>query len=294
MAAERPAAEEPDPFAHTRMTLGEHLDELRRRLFRGVLAVALAFVVALCFRQEITEVVLRPHRQLVDWLNAHYVQLAEERVAADPSLRERYFEPDGTCKLALDRRLLALEPTEPMWFTLKVAGWAALFAGSPFLLWQLWGFVAAGLYPRERGWVRWFFPPALALFLGGVVFSYFLLVPYGMFYALNDADPDQVKVTIGLGSYFSFLTTLSLGMGAVFQLPILMTFLGLVGIVQPSSFAAWRGHFLVGAFVIAAVLTPGPDVFSQLMMAAPMVVLYEVGILGARFAGRRAARASLA
>ncbi len=279
-----PAAE--DPFAHTRMTLGEHLDELRRRLFRGVVAVALAFVAALAWRHSITEVVLRPHGQCVRWLNEHYRGVAEGRVAEDPARRADYFEPDGSFKLELDSRLVALSPTEPMWFVLKVAGYAALFVGSPFLLWQLWGFVAAGLFPRERRWVRWFFPPALLLFVSGVVFSYFVLVPYGMFYALKDADPDHVKITLGLGFFFSFLSTLCLGMGAVFQLPILMTFLGLVGLVPAATFASLRGYFVVAAFVLAAFLTPGPDIFSQVAMATPMILLYEVGILGARFVRR--------
>ncbi|NOT31937.1 MAG: twin-arginine translocase subunit TatC [Planctomycetes bacterium] len=291
MAAAGPAAD--DPFAHTRMTLGEHLDELRRRLFRGVLAVAVAFVVSLAYRHEVTALILRPHRQCVQWLNEHYLGLAEERMAADPARRADYFEPDGAFKLAIDPRLVALSPTEPMWFVLKLAGYAALFAGSPYLLWQMWGFVAAGLYPRERRWVRWFFPPALLLFVAGVVFSYVVLVPYGMFYALKDSDPELVKVTLGLGFFFSFLATLCLGMGAVFQLPILMTFLGLVGLVPAATFARLRGYFVVVAFVIAALLTPGPDIFSQVAMAAPLILLYEVGILGARFVRRGEGTTSL-
>jgi sec-independent protein translocase protein TatC len=286
VSAEGP--EKQDPFAHTRMTLGEHLDELRRRLFHGMLALVVAFTAALFFRHEITNVVLRPYRQCVGWLNAHYLSVAEQRVAADPARRPDYFAADGSFRLALEERLVALTPTEPMWFVLKVAGYAALFVGSPFLLWQMWGFVAAGLYPRERRFVHWFFPPALALFTAGMVFSYLILVPYGMFYALKDADLDDVRIQIGLGFFFSFLTTLCLGMGLVFQLPILMTFLGRVGMVPAETFAGLRGYFVVGAFVLAAFLTPGPDVFSQVAMAAPMIVLYEVGILGARFAARGA------
>jgi sec-independent protein translocase protein TatC len=279
-----------DPFAHTRMTLGEHLDELRRRLFLGVLAVALAFVASLFFRHEITRVILRPHRQCVHWLNASFQAEAERAVARDPALRERYFASDGAFRLALDDRLVTLAPTEAMWFTLKVAGYAALFAGSPFLLWQLWLFVAAGLYPSERRWMRYFFPPALLLFLSGVVFSYLVLVPYGMYYAQQDMPIDEVAPTISLGFYFSFLSTLALGMGLVFQLPILMTFVSLVGIVQAATFRSMRGLFVIGAFVLAAFLTPGGDVFSQVAMAGPMLLLYELGILGARLVAGRTAR----
>lgn len=275
-----------DPFAHTRMTLGEHLDELRRRLFRGVLALAVAFGVSLYFNREITVALLRPFHQTVERLNAHYIEEYRARVAADPALEPIYFEPDGSFKLAVEVRLTALTPTEPMWFVLKVAGIGALVLGAPVLLWQLWGFVAAGLYARERRRVFLFFPPALFLFTVGVVFSYAVIVPVGMFYSMQGTPLELVKPEIRLEDYFGFLVTLCLSMGLVFQLPILMTFLGMVGLVPAATFAGLRAYFVVAAFALAALLTPGPDVFSQVAMAAPMVVLYEVGILGARLAAR--------
>lgn len=290
-----PATVEPevdDPFAGTRMTLGEHLDELRKRLFRGMLAVAVAFVVSLYYSREVTEVVLRPHLQVVGWLNEHYLAEAQRIVEQHPEQRERYFEPDGTFRFAIDPRLTAQSPTESMWFVLKVAGYAALVLGAPILLWQMWQFVAAGLYARERRWVRYFFPPALVLFAGGVLFSYFVLVPYGMFYSMQSAPLELVKPDIRLEFYFGFLTTLCLSMGLVFQLPMLMTFLGLVGMVRPATFASLRGYFVIVAFALSALLTPGPDVFSQVAMAAPMILLYEIGILGARFATRSSAEAA--
>jgi sec-independent protein translocase protein TatC len=276
-----------DPFASTRMTLGEHLDELRKRLFRGVLAVAVAFAVTLYYSNEITELVARPFHDSVERLNAHFIAEYGARVAKDPALREKYFEPDGRFKLLIEERLLALGPTEPMWFVLKVAGYAALVLGAPVLLWQLWLFVSAGLYRRERGWVYYFFPPALLLFAAGALFSYYVVVPYGMFYTMQSAPLELVKPSPGLGDYFDFLFTLCISMGLVFQLPMLMTFLGKVDMVPAESFASLRAYFVVGAFALAAVLTPGPDVFSQVAMAAPMILLYEVGILGARLAGRR-------
>jgi sec-independent protein translocase protein TatC len=288
------AAEPDDPFAHTRMTLGEHLDELRKRLFRGVVAVMVAFALALTFNVEITEVLLRPFRQIVVQLNEHYVAEARAKVDKDPALGPRYFAPDGSFLLAIDERLEAQSPTETMWFVLKVAGYAALVLGSPILLWQVWQFVAAGLYPRERRWVFYFFPPALFLMLAGVLFSYFVIVPFGMFYSMQTTPIELVKNNIRLEYYFEFLLTLCFGMGLVFQLPILMTFLGLVGLVQAGTFANLRGYFVVAAFVVAAFLTPGPDVFSQVAMAGPMILLYEIGILGARFAARRREAPSLA
>ncbi len=288
------AAEGDDPFAHTRMTLGEHLAELRKRLLRGIVTVLVLFAAALFFRDPITELVRRPYIRSVRMLNDEYRARAEAEVAARPELRDHYFEPDGTFRLGIEERLEFLGPTEAVWFVFKVCGWFALFLGSPVLLWQLWQFVAAGLYARERRFVRVFFVPALVLFLAGVLFSYFFLVPYGLFYLLKSVDIDVVKPSIRLQDYFSFLTTLAFGMGLVFQLPMLITFLGTVGIVQPSTFARYRGYFVVGAFVVSAVLTPGPDLFSQMAMAVPMLVLYEVGILGARLGARRRRTAALA
>jgi Tat protein translocase TatC len=275
-----------DPFAGTRMTLGEHLDELRKRLFWGVLAVAVAFAVSLYFYREITETIVRPFRELVARLNQTYLDQGLAIVAAHPEQRERYFEPDGSFKFAIDDRLTAQSPTESMWFVLKVAGYAAVVLGAPVLLWQLWQFVAAGLYSRERRWVMYFFPPALVLFASGVLFSYFLLVPWGMFYSMQSAPIELVKPDIRLEYYFDFLTTLCLSMGLVFQLPMLMTFASLVGMVLPATYSNLRGYFVVAAFAVSALLTPGPDVFSQVAMAAPMIILYEIGILGARFVTR--------
>ncbi|HEX6884117.1 MAG TPA: twin-arginine translocase subunit TatC [Planctomycetota bacterium] len=279
-----------DPFAHTRMTLGGHLDELRKRLFRGVLALLVAFVVSLVFRHALMGWILEPHRTVVGWLNESFRAEAEEIVAREPARRAEFFNADGSFRLALEERLITVSPTEGMWFVLKVAGWSALFFGAPFLLWQLWQFVAAGLYPRERRWVGWFFPPALLLFVGGVVFSYLVLVPYGMYYANRDLPIELIKPTISVGFYFSFLTTLSLGMGLVFQLPILMTFTGRVGMVEPRTYAGLRGHFVIVAVFLSALITPGGDLFSLVAMAGPMLVLYEIGILGARLAARAAAR----
>jgi len=288
------AGQPDDPFAHTRMTLGEHLGELRTRLARGLAAVVILFVGALFFTDQITEIVLRPHRRQVAELNAEYRRQAEALVAEKPELRDKYFEPDGTYRREIDDRLKVFSPTEGMWFALKVCGYFALFVGSPFLLWQLWGFVAAGLYERERRWVRWFFPPALVLFLLGVLFSYFILVPYGLYYLLKSMPIELLTPDLRLEYYFSFVATLALGMGAVFQLPMLMTFVSTVGLVEPATFAGLRKYFLIAAFVVAAVLTPGPDIFSQVTMALPMVLLYEIGILGARVMAGRARRATKA
>ena len=223
-------------------------------------------------------------------LNEKFEADARAIVAEHPERHDQYFAPDGSFRYKIEDRLVALQPTESMWFVLKVAGYAALFLGSPVLLWQVWLFVSAGLYPRERRWVWYFLPPALVLFVLGVLFSFYVLVPMGMYYTQQSVPIEQVKPNIGLGFYFDFLFALCMGMGLVFQLPLLMTFLGMVGIVPASGFASVRPYFVIAAFALAALLTPGPDVFSQVAMATPMIVLYEIGILGARFAARSRTR----
>jgi sec-independent protein translocase protein TatC len=281
------ATKEDDPFAHTRMTLGDHLAELKKRLFRGLLVLIVTFVVCLVFNERIRAVILGPFHQLVAEVNATNLEACQAKVASDPSLQEKFFEPDGTFRYQVQDRLIVQSPTEAMWFVLKIAGFAALALGGPFLLWQLWQFVAAGLYPKEKRWVFWFFPPALILFVAGIVFAFTLIVPYAMYYSLQMMTVEEVSNELRLELYFDFVSTLSIAMGLVFQLPLLMIFVALVGMVEAATFARLRGYFVVAAFAISALLTPGPDVFSQVMMAAPMIVLYEVGILGARWVARR-------
>lgn len=281
------ATKEDDPFAHTRMTLGDHLAELKKRLFRGLLVLVVTFAVSLVFNQRIRTVILAPFHQLVDEVNAVNLEACNAKVAADPALRAKYFEPDGTFRYQVQDRLIVQSPTEAMWFVLKISGFAALALGGPFLLWQLWQFVAAGLYPKEKRWVFYFFPPALFLFVAGIVFAFTLIVPYAMFYSLQMMTVEEVSNELRLDLYFDFVSTLSIAMGLVFQLPLLMIFVALVGIVEAATFARLRSYFVVAAFALSALLTPGPDVFSQVMMAGPMIVLYEIGILGARWVAHR-------
>ena len=166
---------------------------------------------------------------------------------------------------------------------LRASLYFALFVGGPYLLWQLWGFISAGLYKTERRVVLAFFPASILLFFSGVLFGYFMLVPYGIYYLNIDEVPGVAILQFRLEEYFAFVTSMCLALGVVFQLPILQTAVAKVGLVRPSTFAHYRGHFALSSFIIAAILTP-PDPVTQSMMAAPMVLLYELGILASRFA----------
>lgn len=284
-----------DPFAETRMSLGEHLDELRGRLFKGVLALAIAFFVVWGLREHVVGFALRPYDRAMAMLERQLVEEAEEVLAARPGRpRTDFFvtaDPGDRRLLGFHKQALATKPGESFVFYLRVCLYAAVVFGAPVLLWQMWRFVGAGLYRHERRAVTRFFPISLGLFVLGVAFGFQVMVPYAMYFLNSDVSVEVIVPSIRLEDFLTFLSGLCLALGAVFQLPVLMSFLSMVGVVAPSTFARYRGHWIVGAFVIAAILTP-PDPFTQTLLGLPMVVLYEIGIWSGRLATARARRAA--
>ena len=280
-----------DSLEHTRMTLGEHLEELRKRVFRSVLAVAIAFGLAWWQQEPLQDWILGPWHRAVTQINAELVEKAEARLAAEPELkRSDLFVSDDPAETRLrdqiDPRLNAFGIGDMFFFALNIAIYVALFAAGPFVLWQLWQFVAAGLYRHEKRLVRVYFPFSVTLFLSGVAFAFYLVVPVGMYFLATTISFERARQTLGLDQYFSFLSTMCLAMGLVFQLPIVMIFASRIGVVDPRTYSKYRAHFLVGALFVAAILTPGPDIYSQVLMTIPMLVLYEIGALISRFTAK--------
>jgi Tat protein translocase TatC len=279
-----------DPVEQSRMSLGDHLDELRSRLIKGLLAVMVVFTVAWSFKEQIFELTTEPMRQAIGWLNEEKTRLLEEQLAADPELdREDWFFADGRLRDPIPEEALSTGAGAAFVFFLKSTAYFSLFVGGPVLLYQMWMFIAAGLYKAERRLVLSYLPASLALFFGGVLFSYFLMVPYAVYF-LNKDGLLILDFQMRIDEYFQFLSTLCLGLGVVFQLPIVMNALVRVDLVQARDLARFRGYFALLAFVLAAILTP-PDPFTQLMMALPMIVLWEVGLVTARLGRRRPAEA---
>jgi Tat protein translocase TatC len=275
-----------EPFEDTRMTLGEHLAELRTRLFRGLVAVVIAFALAWWQQETITLIVIRPFEVAVAMINESFAETYAAKVAegVDPLTYFDSTDP-ATWKLRADKRaaatLTALGPAEGFTFLLRVCLYFALFVGGPFLLWQLWQFIAAGLYPDERKAALRYFPYSVLLFVVGVLFGYFAMVPYGMYFLGTMLPSDYVVPQYQLKEYFSLLSALSLALAVIFQLPVMMTFAARLGLIEPRQMASYRGYFIVGAFFVGAILTP-PDPVTQCMMAVPMIVLYEIGLIAAR------------
>ena len=279
-----------DEVETSRMSLGDHLDELRRRLFRSAIAVVLFFVVAWSFNEQLKVFTEGPWTQAKGMLNELLIDEAEAALEADPSLpRTDYFltsDPEDKRLInGIDQPLYGRGVGTGFMLRLKICFFAALAVGGPYLLWEMWGFIAAGLYKHERRTVLAYFPTSIFLFYGGIAFAYLLMLPYGIYF-LNRMDPDMLRLGVEANDYLTFFTRMSVGQGIVFQLPVVMTALARVDIVSPAAMAKFRGHFVVLAFILGAIFTPG-DPYTQFGMAVPMVLLYEVGIWTSRLAARK-------
>lgn len=254
-----------------RMSVGEHLEELRRRVILGLLFWGAAFVLCLAFNRYVMGAILRQPLQVLMELG--------------------YEEP----------RLQFLGPTEGFITWLKLAMVVSFFVASPLILWQLWKFVAAGLYPHERRPVRLVAPLSYALFVAGVTFLYFVVMPTALRFLFDfGTDPElfgleiQGKVVENVpqvSKYLSLYITMSLIMGVVFQLPLVMVFLMITGLVTPATFGKYRRHFVVGAVAVLAVVTPTGDAATLVLVTIPVVLLFEGGLIMGRLVLRRRRRA---
>jgi len=241
--------DKPDELAGTEAPFVSHLVELRDRLIRSVIAIAAAFGVLAFFPGP---------SGLYDLLAA-------------PLLAHL---PEGT-------KLIATNVISPILVPLKITLTAAFMVALPVVLYQLWAFVAPGLYSHEKTLVLPLVISSTLLFLAGVAFCYFLVIP-GMSKFIQAFAPTSITAAPDIEQYFGFVLTLFLVFGVAFEVPIAVIVLARVGVVTIAQLRQWRGYFIVGAFVVAAVVTP-PDVISQLALAIPMVILYEIGIIAAQF-----------
>jgi Tat protein translocase TatC len=273
------------------MSLGDHLEELRKRVFRSALALAICFGVGWWQVEVIADGLLQPWRQAVTQINTELTEKAEKKLKDHPEIqRSEFFTSDepgkGDLKDRIDPKLNTFAVGDSFFFAMNIAIYFALFVGSPFVLWQLWQFIAAGLYKHEKRLVTIYFPFSAILFLAGVAFCFFFVVPVGLYFLATTVSLDKVRPVLGLGQYFDFLSTMCLSMGLVFQIPIVMIFLSRIGIVHPKTYSKFRGYYLIAALFIAALLTPGPDWYSQVLMTIPMLFLYELGAMIARFSAK--------
>jgi sec-independent protein translocase protein TatC len=224
------------------MTLLEHLDELRSRLVRTLLVYLVLFAACWGFSGRILEFLVQP-------------------------IRDHLFEGG---------EIVFIHMPEPFLIYMKASALAALFIAAPWILYQSWGFVAPGLYPRERRLVVPFLVFGSLFFFAGGAFGYYVATPVAANWLISLGEPFKAQIT--LRSAFSFESWILLGMGAVFQMPIVIFFLARIGVVTPGFLMR---HFRTAVLIIAvlaAVLTPTGDVLTMSVFAGPMILLYLLGV----------------
>ena len=230
-----------------------HLLELRSRLLRGAAGLVLVLVCLLPFANTLYALLAQP---LLD-------------------------------KLPKGGQLIATQVASPFFAPMKLAFFAALMIAMPWLLYQAWAFVAPGLYRREKKLALPLLVSALALFYAGCAFAYFLVLPM-VFGFLAGITPEGVAMMTDIGHYLDFVLVMFLAFGACFEVPVAVVILVAMGWVTPEQLTKSRPYVVVGAFVLAAILTP-PDVLSQTLLAVPMCVLYEIGVFVAKIVVKQAA-----
>ena len=240
--------EKPDELAGTEAPFVSHLVELRDRLIRAVIAIAAAFAV------------------LALWPGPSglYDLLAAPLVAHLPK----------------GATLIATNVISPILVPLKITLMGAFMVALPVVLYQVWAFVAPGLYSHEKKLVLPLVVSSTILFIAGVAFCYFLVIP-GMSKFIQAFAPSSITAAPDIEQYFGFVLTLFFVFGLAFEVPIAVIVLARVGAVSIDQLRKARGYFIVGSFIVAAVVTP-PDVISQLALAIPMCILYEIGIVAAQ------------
>ena len=237
------------------MSLLEHLEELRKRVFWSVAALAVAFLPCWYFVEKIFQFLFQPIH-----------------------------------KIAPDLKLSFLGLTDPFIFYFKVASLAAVFVASPFILYQIWAFVSPGLYQREKRLALPFVLLTTFFFLSGGAFAYYVTFPFAAQFLLDVGK--QFNAVITIDKYFGFLMTVILGLGLMFELPVFVLLLSMMGVVTPRLMMRFWRHAVVVIFIAAAIITPTPDIVNLCIFAIPAVGLYFLGlgaVLAVRMRNQRAA-----
>ena len=242
-----------------KMSLIEHLSELRKRIVVCLVALLIAFLIAFNFSEYIFELLMFP-------LNySPQISLKEGLI----------FVPDQKLQ---NTKLIFLGPAEAFWMNMKIALVSGFILTIPIIFYQLWKFISPGLYNHEKKYIIPFVLSASGLFLVGVTFCYLIVLPFAMSFLLNYKVGDFLMPMLSVGLYIDFLLKFLLAFGFVFELPILIVITTRMGLITPQTLKKYRKLAVVLAFVVAAIITPTPDAFNQTLMAVPMIILYELGI----------------
>jgi sec-independent protein translocase protein TatC len=241
--------EEDDDEGMMRMSFMGHLEELRTRLLRMVFGVIIVAVASLSFSSKLWDIVRQP---------------------ADSALKT----------LGRGEHLTFTTPMEAfniIWFKMPLM--CAVFIASPWILYQVWGFISPGLYRRERRWAAPFILISAGLFILGGCFAYFVVFRYGLTFLLSIGTTNYLTPMVTISEYFDLFVNVMLGVGLVFELPVLIFFLTLLRVLSPRFLLRHSRYAILGIVVLAAIITPTPDVFNLMLFATPMCLLFYIGIL---------------
>ncbi len=231
-----------------RMSFLEHLEELRSRILKAIGGLLTAFVLCLVFANDLWRAISRP---AIDAL---------KKIGADPNLAQ----------------LTPMDAFTTIW--VKVPMLAAVFLASPWILYQVWAFIAPGLYKKERRWAAPFVLCSAGLFISGGLFAYFVAFRFGLEFLLSIGRDINVKPVVSIVEYFDLFVNVMLGIGLVFELPILVFFLTLLRITTPGFLIRNARYAVLVIVVLAALITPTPDIFNLMLFSVPMSLLYFVGV----------------
>lgn len=244
------AAADNAPASADRMTFLEHLEELRVRLIRSLVSLVLGFLASWVYHEEIFHFLTQPLRK------------------AYPGVK-----------------FITTGPSEALVLYMKMAFFVGIFLAAPYLLYQVWAFVAPGLYAHEKSYAVPFIVMGSLFFLGGAAFGHYVLFPTTFGFLIQFGGEDM-QFLPKVDEYYSFYSWFLLGLGLVFQLPVIIFVLARIGLVTPRFLVAHFKYAVLASFVLAAVITPTPDVMAQTMLAVPMLGLYLLGIVVAWAFGR--------
>jgi len=234
----------------------DHLEELRWRLIKAIVAIIISAIGVYFFSDIILSLLIKPYNDALKHLD----------------------KPDA-------QKLIFLTPTGGFMIRIKLSIFMGIMISLPVIFYQIWQFVVPGLLDKERKYVPTVVIFSTVCFLMGAAFCYLLVLRFGLRFLLGFETTDLVA-TISINEYLSFVTMLIFVFGLVFELPILAFFLTKIGLVTPAFLRHYRRHSIVTMVVVAAIITP-PDVFTQLLLVAPLMILYELSIIISRFAMKK-------
>jgi sec-independent protein translocase protein TatC len=244
-----PDEEDADDEGMARMSFLEHLEELRKRLLLAIGGIGVAFVGSLLFSDQLWEIVRQP------------ATVALTHLGINPPVLHQ---------------LSPMDVFQIIWMKLPIL--AAVFISSPWILYQVWAFIAPGLYKKERRWAVPFVASSAGLFIVGGLFAYFIAFRYGLEFLLGLGIPQGITPTISVTEYYDLFVDVMLAVGIIFEIPVLLFLLTLIRVASPAFLVRHSRYAILAIVFLAAIITPTGDVFNLALFATPMIVLFYIGI----------------